>query len=477
MKQSKMPLKNYRQVHFVGIKGVGMTPLAIIAKEAGIKVTGSDIEDEFITDWALKKVGITPFVGFSKDNIGNPDLVITTGAHGGFDNPEVKAAKDKGIRVLTQGEAVGFFMKNKFGISVAGSHGKTTVTAMLSTILVKNNLDPSYVVGTGNINQTWLPGHKGKGRYFVTEADEYANEPQYDKKAKFLLQHPKVILMTNIEFDHPDLFRDIGAIRNAFLKFIQKLPKDGVLVACGDDVEVGKLLPEISCKVVTYGRGPKNDFVLTNISQNNERTFFRVEGLPAGRQGKVSLGEFMISVPGVHNALNAVGAIVVCMELGLSVDKIRQALPYFTGTKRRFEFIGKLNNVLLYDDYAHHPTEIKATLKTAKTIFPKRKIIVVFQPHTYSRTKALFREFIHAFGDAHEIAITNIYPSLREKVDESVSSEKLVNQMLKLYRDVRFLPEFDDVLRYLALKINKEREAIIVTLGAGNIYQIWTKIY
>lgn len=458
-------MKKPKSIHFVGVKGVGMAPLAIIAKEAGIEVTGSDIADEFITDWALQEAKITPFIGFSSEHVGRPDLVIVTGAHDGFDNVEVKEGKRKGIRVMAQGEGVGFFMEGKFGISVAGSHGKTTVTAMLATVLEKNRLSPSYLVGTGAINGSELPGHFGADRYFVTEADEYVNEPTYDKTPKFLYQHPQVIIMTNIEFDHPDVFSTLTDVREAFLQFARQLPSDGLLVANGDDRQIQKILPQVPCRVVTYGMSGDNDFRLSDVSQSGSKTYFRVE------HRKVRLGEFTISVPGVHNAVNALTCLTVSLELGLTVSAVKKTLPSFRGTKRRLEFLGERRGITFFDDYAHHPTEIKATLKTLRTIFPKKKILCIFQPHTYSRTKKLFDQFIHSFYDADIVVIINIYPSLREEPDTTVSSKALVEGMSRFHPNVLFLPEAQNVIEYVEQKYDK-RSYVVITMGAGDVYKI-----
>lgn len=478
MQQLKRLSNKIKHIHFVGIKGVGMAPLAIIAKEAGIKVTGCDIAEEFITDEPLKKAGINPVVGFSKDHLQNVDLVITTGAHGGFDNPEVQHVRYTGIPVMTQGQAVGEFMKGEIfnrkflGISVAGSHGKTTSTAMLATVLKEAHLDPSFLVGTGNIPSLSSPGHLGKGEYFVTEADEYANEPKYDQTPKFLYQQPKMIIITNIEFDHPDLFNTLDQIREAFLGFVNLLPKDGVLIANGDDPQIQKLLLGFSGRVITYGTGEKNDFRISRVSQNQEQTFFWVE------HKNLTLGEFRLRVPGLHNVLNATAVIITGVELGLSLETIKKTLPFFRGSKRRFEFLGEKKRILFFDDYAHHPTEIKATLKMTRKIFPKRKIICLFQPHTYSRTKALWNEFCHAFSDAWEVVLLDIYPSLREEPDKTINSQKMVLEMNKFHPGVKFLPKIPDVVEYIDKKIARGelKDALIITMGAGDIYKIWTKL-
>ncbi|MDP2649286.1 MAG: UDP-N-acetylmuramate--L-alanine ligase [bacterium] len=465
-----------RFIHFVGIKGVGMTPLAIIAKEAGCKVTGSDIEDEFITDISLKKAGIIPFVNFLKEHVGNVDLVITTGAHGGFENIEVQYAKSKNIPVMTQGEAVGVFMDGKIfntkfiGISITGSHGKTTTSAMIATIFKENHLDPSYLVGSGSIFPLDLPGHFGKGNYFIAEADEYATEPKYDKTPKFLWQHPKIEVFTNIEFDHPDFFNSLEEIKEAFLNFAKQLPRQGLLVGCGDDQGVKEIIKKLDKDVITYGFSPLNDYQLIKVNSSFDQTFFWVE-----KKG-ISLGEFNLGVSGEHNALNALGATVVALEIGIPLEKIKNTLKVFKGTKRRLEYVGKLpTGALLFDDYAHHPTEIQQTLKAFRQDFPKSKIVCIFQPHTYSRTKKLFEDFICSFNNADEVAISNIYPSLREKPDSSVSSKLLVEGISKFHKNVLFLPELKDVVEYIEQKAYS-KDVVVLTMGAGDIYKISQKL-
>ena len=465
-------MKRTKYIHFVGIKGVGMTPLSIIAKEAGIKVTGSDIADEFITDASLKKAGITPIVGFLNDNIKNPDLVITTGAHGGFENIEVLSAKQKGIPIITQGEAVGVFMNGDIfekrfeGISVTGCHGKTTVTAMIATILKESGLDPSYLIGTGNIPSLNSCGHFGHGKYFIAEADEYATEPSYDKTPKLLWQHPKTAIFTNIELDHPDLFKSVDEIREVFLKFANQLPEDGLLIACGDDPQIQKLISEFTGRVITYGFSPTNNFVIKNVRISGDHTFFWVD------TKDTSLGEFMINVVGEHNGLNALGAIIAALECGLSIEKIKEVIKKFTGTKRRFEYVGELSTgAVLFDDYAHHPTEIKKTLRAFSQSFPKSEIVCIFQPHTYSRTKILFDDFLHSFNNASTIILTNIYPSLREKPDPAISSKLLVDALSTYHRDAVFLPKLSDVVEYIKKK-RYGRDTVVVTMGAGDVYKI-----
>lgn len=449
-----------------------MTPLAIIAKEAGLTVSGSDVREEFITDEALAKSHITISSGFSKDNLKDPDLLITTGAHGGFDNPQVKEGKSRKIPVWTQGQAAGEFMKGDIfgrsfsGISVAGSHGKTTTAAIVATILSENNLDPTYLIGTSSIDSLGLPGHYGSGKYFVSEADEYATEPEYDKRPKFLWQHPEIAIITNIELDHPDLYENVERLRENFLLFARGIKKSGVLILCGDDEENKKLIKDYSGNIITYGFSPANDFVIEKYRQVQGKTNFLVSS-----HGTI-LSEFSLRLPGQFNSSNALSAIITGVETGLSVEKIKNALTSYRGAKRRFEYIGKLTSgALLFDDYAHHPTEIKKTLKTFCETFKNKKIVCIFQPHTFSRTKVFFEDFTNSFSYADIAVITDIYPSLREKNDPDVSSKLLVEKMSVVHKNVFFLPEIPDVIKYISQK-NFDENFVVITMGAGDIYKV-----
>lgn len=463
-------MKTNKSIHFVGIKGVGMSPLAIIAKEAGFKVSGCDISDEFITDEALSRANITPLVGFSTSHVERSDLVITTGAHGGFDNPEVSHAIKKDITVWTQGQALGEFMNGKiFGrefetVAVAGSHGKTTTTAMIATILKANRIDPSFLIGTGNIPYLETNGHFGKGKFFVAEADEYATEPTYDKTPKFLWLHPNILVITNIELDHPDLFANVEQLSLAFLTFAKNV-KDKI-IACMDDEEVKKIRSKISEPVITYGFSKEADFVIEKVSMSKGGMFFWVSNK------NTNLGEFMLSVTGEHNALNALAATVACLELGISIENIKKGLVQFNGTKRRSEFVKQLHTgAMLFDDYAHHPTEIKKTLEAFQKTYPDKKILCIFQPHTYSRTKKLFEQFINSFNQADELMLVDIYSSLREQPDPSVSSLLLKEKILAKRQNVEYFSNFPDMVKYVADK-EYDDKWIILTMGAGDIYKI-----
>lgn len=460
------------KIHFTGIKGVGMTPLAIIAKEAGIKVTGSDVAEKFITDVELEKSGIKSIDGFSRENIQDQDLVIATGAHGGSENIEVLEAKKKGINVLNQGRALGEFQtgkllgKNNIGISVAGSHGKTTTTAILATILKENNLDPSYVIGTGKIASLGLSGHFGKGDYFVTEADEYFADVVSDKVPKFMYQNPKIILFTNIDFDHPDVFSSFEELKKAYLEFARKIPADGSIVVYGDGKTNRDFISSLGISCKTYGFSPDNDYILDRVSFDSEKMFFWV------KSGDSVIGQFSTQVFGEHNAKNCLGAIVTSLELGLSIDQIKKGLSAFKGTKRRAEFVGNLSSGgLLYDDYAHHPEEIKETLSAFRSAFDKYKIVVIFQPHMYSRTKILFSDFVNSFEKADETIITKIFPSFREPIDKNFSSARIVEELKARGKNASYFEEMQDVIKYTSSQ-KYPNKTIVITMGAGDIYKI-----
>lgn len=469
-------MEKLKNIHFFGIKGVGMTPLAIIAKEAGYKVTGCDVAEEFITDDALRSAGINPAKEFSPEHIRNIDLLIATGAHKGSENPEVKEAIAMNMPFYMQGEALGAFMEGKIfhrkfkGISVAGCHGKTTTTAMIATVFSEAGLDPSYVVGTSDIRPLGLPGHYGKGDYFIAEADEYATDPINERTPKFLWQHPTYTVITNIEYDHPDIYDSIDEVREAYLVFAANTVRGGTLITNGDDKEVRKILELYKRRTITFGFESENDYVLQKVSVAEGQTIFTA----ASREK--DLGKFVLNVFGEHNALNALASVIVSLEAGISLDTIKKGLFLFGGTKRRTELIGKTSRgALLYDDYAHHPTEIRKTLDSLRKQFTNKKIITIFQPHTFSRTKLLFDQFSSSFADADAVIVTNIFPSAREAFDPSVSSEALVASMAPHHKESIFLPDPEDVVKY----INEKKlgsDYVIVIMGAGDIYKIADKL-
>ncbi len=494
-------------IHFVGIKGVGMTSLAVILKESGMRVTGSDISEQFITDVTLNNAGITIFNGFSKENVNNAELVIYTGAHGGLENVEVKSAYEKGIRVISFAEGVGMMMdgtllqKKLKGISIAGTHGKTTTTAMIATILSMNDLDPSYLIGTSEIPSLGNSGHYGKGEYFVVEADEYATDPKFDKRPKFMWHKPRVVVITNIEHDHPDIFPTLNSFMEAFRIFLVNLPSDCVVILNGDDKQVRKLLPEVKNRKITFGLNPENDVVISNCHTELDSVFTEISKpirQPHSQLGSEhiggqvrddrksyifnlktfgsNMGEFKINVPGVHNVFNATASAIASLETGLSIEEVKKGLEKFLGSKRRLEFKGKIyKDALLYDDYAHHPTEIRKTLKVLKELYPSKKITCIFQPHTYSRTKALFNDFASSFIDADYVILIDVFSSAREQPDSNVSSYLLSEEIQKTQKNVQFFPNTADVVKYLT-DFSLGKDDIVITMGAGDVYKLGERL-
>lgn len=458
-------MKKFKHVHFIGLKGVAMTALAIIAKEQGSRVTGSDLEEDFPTAQTLARFKITPSLGFKKENIvGRPDLVVVTGAHGGMSNPEAQAAQKMGLRVLMHGQALPEFMEGKKVIAVAGSHGKTTVAALIAHLLTKASLDPSFAVGCGEIKSLATSGHAGRGDYFIVEADEYVTDPGRDPTPRFFHLHPLLAVVTNIEYDHPDAFTNLEEVEQAFLTFAHQVPKNGLLVLGVDGENVKTVLPSLKVPFLTFGFSPKAAYQITRVSFGPQQTWFSVK-----HQG-IDLGQFTLKIPGKHNVSNALAASLIVNQVGLSWEKIRELLPSFSGTKRRFEAKGEKEGVKFFDDYAHHPTEIKATVEAARSWFPKRKIIVVFQPHTFSRTKALLKEFSQSFSQADQVIVTDIFPSAREKEDPSINSQILVNEIQKYKQNVLYLGKMEEVVAYF--KKHLIPGEVVFTMGAGDIYKL-----
>jgi UDP-N-acetylmuramate--alanine ligase len=471
-------MKKIKNIHFVGIKGVGMTGLAVIAKKAGLSVTGSDVSESFITDEVLRENGIVPMTGFLPSHLegGNTDLVVTTGAHDGLKNIEVLEARKKKIKVITHGEAVGLFMdgtifNRKFtGVSVCGTNGKTTTTAMLATILKMAKLNPSYLVGTSTVKSLGFASDLGQGNIFVAEADEYATDPVDDLTPKFLWQNPKIIILINISFDHPDVYKSIKEIKVAFKKFISKLAKDGSLVVFGDDPNIKDMVRNFNKKVIRCGFDNSNDYVLSDVVTQNGKTNFNLSN-KNNFQEKFRLGVF-----GKQNAIDASLAIIAARELKVNINELKKGVALYQGSKRRSEYIGKLQTgAFLYDDYAHNPEKISATLKSFKEAFPKKKIICIFQPHTYSRTKYLFEQFSRSFDKADEIVLTSIYSSLREKPDPSVSMHDLTRKIKARRKKVLFFRNMNDVIEYVNMK-NFDDDYVILTMGAGDIYKISSEL-
>lgn len=446
-----------------------MSALAVYAKQLAIKVTGSDVEEEFVTDKILKKAGIVCFKGFNARHLkARPDKVIISAAYG-EENPEVRTVINRDLPAMAYSELLGFFMElarqnhQAKGIAVAGIHGKTTTTAWLAHTLKNLGQDPSYIIGSGEVGGLGLNAHAGKGRFFVCEADEYKKARRNDAP-KFLDLSPDAIIISSIEMDHPDMFNTIDEIYNAFYRFACRVPRSGFIAANYDYPKVQKLTKTlVDRRFETYGWHPDSRWRI--IAKTRSFHLLR---------GQEKFGPFAIDLPGKHNILNAASVIVTCLNFGFEAKKIVQAITGFQGVERRFQFMGKYNKVEFYDDYAHHPTAIRFTLEALKQKFPKKERWVIFQPHTYSRTQALFNEFAKSFTDANRVIVADIFGSAREKKG-NINSFSLAKEISRYHPKVEYIPSIQEITE-LVKKELKGKEAIVMTIGAGDIYKIGKEI-
>lgn len=455
-------MKKYSWLHFIGIKGVGMSALAIVAQGMGYKVTGADVTEEFITDSSLLDAGIRPRPGFSKKHI-DPEMdLVVIGAAFGLDNPEVQEAHTLAIETCTYSQLQGFLTENKKTLAIAGTHGKTTTTSLVSYLLYKAGKEPSWIIGTGHVKGLPSHGHAGKGEYFVTEADDYKAAPN-DPTPKFLDLNPWGAVITSIEHDHPDLYPTLEDCVTAFRRFIDRLNPDGFLVAHTDDKNIRQLLDEVETpRLLSYGFESTALYQIQETTSVNNTTHFTLKTTDR------SYGPFHLPLPGKHNLLNATAAILVALEAGVSEEEIKTILPTFENVERRYHVLGERNGITVIDDYAHHPTAVTLTLEAAKKQFPEHTLWCVFQSHTYSRTKVLLHEFGAAFGAADKVVVTDIFASARE-TDVTVTSEELTQAIVHHHPHVTFVSK-DELVSFL--QQNVKAPAVVVTMGAGDIYKI-----
>lgn len=442
-------------IHFVGIKGTGMSALAqITPKIEDAIISGSDVDQIFFTDAILERAGITA-LGFNPENVINADLVVTSAAYD-ESHPEIAMAKELNIPILTYPQFLGKLMSRKRGVCIAGTHGKTTTTAMVGKILLDNGLDPTVVVGS-DVPCIGGNAHAGLGDLFIAESCEY--------RRHFLNYSPESLIITNMELDHPDYFRDLDDVLSAFNELAQKLPSHGHLVIWHEDPN--KDLIQTTAKKVTFGISVDADFRATNIFFNDMGCSFDVL-VHSEKMGSVNL-----NVSGMHNILDALAAIALTTMLGVPSQDILQALKGFNGTKRRFERLGSRNGAVIVDDYAHHPTEIQTTLDGARRSFPGRRIRAVFQPHTFSRTERLFYEFSQSFKEADEVLLADIFSSAREKKSNgssAITSAKLAELIRERGISTKHFTTLEEISSYLDQTL--EKDDLIITLGAGDIYKV-----
>lgn len=441
-----------KKIHFIGIGGISMSGLAEILLSRGYKVSGSDRNASPLTD-KLESLGAKIYIGHSADNIQDTDVVVYTAAIP-ESNPEIQKSKELSLTLMDRAEFLGHIMKEyKKGISVSGTHGKTTVTSMISTMLLHGNLDPTIMVG-GVLDNIGGNVKTGNSEYFITEACEY--------KRSFLKFKPSIGIILNIDADHLDYYKDIDEIEDTFSDFSKLIPNDGLLIGCADDFRVKRVVENANCPKILYGI-ENGDVRATNLE-------FDSNGLPSFDvyNRDVFVGNFILSVPGRHNVQNALSAISLGIYLNLNIDVIKEGLLKFRGTHRRFEKKGFKNGVEVIDDYAHHPVEIKATIEAVKN-YPHKNAYFVFQPHTYTRTITLFDEFAKSFQGLKNIILTDIYAA-REKDKGIVSSKMLADEVTKKGTKCLYIKDFEDILEYI--KENIQEGDLLITMGAGDVYKI-----
>ncbi len=452
---SQPTLGKTRHVHLVGIGGIGMSGIAEILLHQGYEVSGSDGAKSENTD-RLEALGAMIFIGHDPAHIEGADVVVYTSAVKAEDNVETRAALKQHIPVIKRAEMLAEMMRMKVGIGVAGTHGKTTTTSMLGHIIQDAGLDPTIMVG-GRVHSFQKSNAVvGKGDILIIEADEYDRT--------FLKLTPSMAIITNVEAEHLDIYEDFEDVSGAFIEFANKVPFYGAVAVCVDDEGVRTILPSLQRRVVTYGITEEADVMAVEIESDQFESRFKVVVLGE------TLGEITLNVPGRHNILNALGAIALSLDMGIKFEAAQKGLKRFEGVYRRFQKKMDSNGVLLIDDYAHHPTEVEATLSGAKKGWPDRRIVAVFQPHLYSRTQQLSDEFGEAFSAADLVVISDVYPS-REKAIEGVTGE-LIAMKAKYYghQDVHYVANKEDIPGFM-MELAQEMD-LIITMGAGDIYRV-----
>lgn len=434
-----------------------MSGIAELLLNLGYKVSGSDMQLSDVTE-RLESLGGTIFEGHSPEQISDADVVVVSSAINS-NNPEINAARMASIPVIPRAEMLAELMRLKYSVAVAGAHGKTSTTSIIASILDKGNLDPTVVIG-GKLKSIGSNALLGKGDFIVAEADE--------SDGSFLKFSPTIAVVTNIDKEHLDFYRDLGHIKETFLNFLDRIPFYGLAVLCLDNESIQDILPKIKKRFTTYGMSAQADYQSTDVVFKGRKSVFTV-----CREDK-PLGRITLNLPGMHNVYNALAGIAVGIELDIPFPVIKNALETLEGVQRRLEIKGEQNSITVVDDYGHHPTEIKTTLQAVKESWPNQRIVVVFQPHRYTRTKALFEDFMRAFYQSDLLLVLPIY-SAGEEIIEGIRSELLCDGIISHgHKDVMFMKDFDMAISTLLDKL-KEGD-VLLTLGAGNVWQVGKQI-
>ncbi len=447
-----MFLKKYH-IHFVGIGGIGMSGIAELLLNLGYKVSGSDTSSSDITR-RLESLGGIIFQGHSAEQIHGADVVVTSSAIGP-DNPEVAAAGQGSIPVIPRAEMLAELMRLKYSVAIAGAHGKTSTTSIVASVLGKGGLDPTVVIG-GKLKSIDSNALLGEGDYIVAEADE--------SDGSFLKISPTIAVVTNIDREHLDFYQDLNAIKEVFLSFIDKIPFYGLAVLCLDDEPIQDIIPNIQKRFTTYGMSTQADFQAKDVVFEGLKSRFHVHHLG------VRLGEIVLNLPGIHNVYNALAAIVVGIELDIPFGVIKSALQTAEGVQRRLEIKGENKGVTVVDDYGHHPTEVRVTLQAVRESWPDRRVVVVFQPHRYTRTQALFDDFTRAFYQSDLLVVLPIYAAGEKKI-KGVEGHTLFEGIRSHgHREVVYMQDFETAVSYLKKVLTQSD--ILLTLGAGDVWKV-----
>jgi UDP-N-acetylmuramate--alanine ligase len=447
-----MYLKKYH-IHFVGIGGIGMSGIAELLLNLGYKVSGSDLSSSDLTR-RLQSIGGVIYEGHAAKQIKGADVVVTSAAIVP-DNPEIIAAAQASIPVIPRAEMLAELMRLKYSIAIAGAHGKTSTTSLVAAVLDEGGLDPTVVIG-GKLKSIGINALLGEGDFIVAEADE--------SDGSFLKMSPTIAVVTNIDREHLDFYKDLDHIKEVFLSFIDRIPFYGLAILCLDDEPIQDIIPRIKKRFTTYGVSSQADIQAKNIESKGLKSRFAIKHLGE------HLGEISLNLPGIHNVYNAMASIAVGLELGIDFEVIKSALEIVQGVQRRLEIKGIARDITVVDDYGHHPTEIKFTLQAAKESWPDRRIVVVFQPHRYSRTEALFDDFTRSFYQSDMLVVLPIYAA-SEKAIKGVDSQSLFEEIRAHgHKDVVFMPSFKTAVSHL--KQTLTGGDILLTLGAGDVYKL-----
>jgi len=442
-----------QNVHFVGIGGIGMSGLAEILLDQGFRVSGSDLALSDVTE-RLASLGAHVVEGHAAENVVGADVVVYSSAVAPEENPETAAALRRKIPVIRRAEMLAEVTRMKYGIAVAGTHGKTTTTSMIGLVLIEGGVDPTVIVGGRLSGLGGSNARLGRGEWTVVEADEFDRS--------FLSLSPTVAVITNLEREHLDIYSDLDDLKRSFIEFANKVPFYGFVALCLDEPSLMDILPQVKKRVVSYGTTPQCDVRAIDPVFTERHSRFTVM-----RKGE-TLGEITVPVPGEHNMKNALAAVAVGLETGVSFESIARALAQFTGVYRRFEIKGEANGVMVIDDYAHHPTEVRATLKALRNGW-RRRVVAIFQPHTYSRTRDFYEEFGKAFVNADVAIITDVYAA-RERPIQGIDGELIVHSAAAYgHRSVCYVPDRADVAAR-ALELIEPGD-MVITMGAGDIWK------